>query len=53
MLLLMVLELLSANSVDVGFGSELLMSAFARTAVGFTTGLMMEFSMVLFFFTSL
>ena len=38
MLLLMVLELLSDNTVDVEFGRELLFSVFARTAVGFTTG---------------
>lgn len=36
MLLLMVLELLSSNTVE--FNRELLLSIFARTAVGFTTG---------------
>lgn len=38
MLLLMVFELLSDNTVDVEFRRELLISIFARTAVGFTTG---------------
>lgn len=38
MLLLMVLELLSDNTVDVEFGREILFSGFALTAVGFTTG---------------
>lgn len=37
-LLLMVFELLSERTVDVEFGRELLISVFARTAVGFTTG---------------
>lgn len=37
-LLMMVFELLSDSTVDVEFGRELLISVFARTAVGFTTG---------------
>lgn len=39
MLLLMVFELLSINTVDVEFCTrELFISVFARTAIGFTTG---------------
>lgn len=38
MLLFMVFELLSDNTVEVEIGRELLISGFARTAVGFKTG---------------